>query len=41
VRIPMFTATTDSFNVAIATTIILCEIGLRQRGYLKRSETLT
>jgi TrmH family RNA methyltransferase len=40
VRIPMFSATTDSFNVAIATTIILCEIGLRQRGYLTRSETL-
>jgi TrmH family RNA methyltransferase len=40
VRIPMFSATTDSFNVAIATTIILCEISLRQRGYLTRSETL-
>jgi TrmH family RNA methyltransferase len=36
VRIPMFSDITDSLNVGIATTMILYEMGLRQRGILKR-----
>lgn len=36
VRIPMFSEITDSLNVGIATTMILYEIGLRQRGELQR-----
>lgn len=36
IRIPMFSEITDSLNVGIATTMILYEIGLRQRGILQR-----
>jgi tRNA(Leu) C34 or U34 (ribose-2'-O)-methylase TrmL len=36
VRVPMFSDITDSLNVGIATTMILYEMGLRQRGILKR-----
>jgi RNA methyltransferase, TrmH family len=36
IRIPMFSDITDSLNVGIATTMILYEMGLRQRGELQR-----
>ncbi len=36
IRIPMFSEITDSLNVGIATTMILYEMRLRQRGILKR-----